>query len=737
MKAYLALTHNELRLAFRDKQVLFFNYAFPLIFFFLLSAMLHAERGGSVVSVIVTNVLVIGILGNGFFGAGIRAVQEREQNILRRFKVAPISPLPILGASLTTGLLLFIPAILLTIGLARALYGMPFPDRPVSLVIFLAVGALAFRSIGLIVAAVSNSTAESNVLVQLLYMPMMFLSGAALPASMLPGWTQTVAQFMPASYLVSGMQGIITQHESLYVHWKSALALVITLALSIFIAMRLFRWEKDEKLKGSAKLWVAGVMVPFLALGVYQFRTQEQTHRSRMLWRQLQRGDAFLIRGARIFVGDGRVIDNGSVLVRKGRIERVYDGDDPHVSSLKVDIVEGSGKTVMPGLIDVHVHMGAPGGMYADAKDFAAEPIAERALAQYLYSGVTTVKSTGDTLDGSIALRKRAADGDLLGAELFASGPLFTTEGGHGTEYFSWLEGPAKAATLEQFVRTPTSAEQAREQVRQLKTAGVDAIKAVLESGRTGMLFARMDLAVFRAVIEESGRQRLPSSVHTGSARDVADAVEAGASSVEHGSFSEAISDAVLARMAKDGVAYDPTLSVLEGMRDLAAGRSDLLRRSLVQQAVSQKLLTGTAAALKAGTLTNLERAGGLDGAIRVAQDNLRRAWKAGVPLVTGSDAGNMLVFHGPTVHRELQLWIEAGIPPAVALQAATLNAARLLRAEGRIGLVAPDHDANLLIVDGDPTHDITSTERIAMVVLKGERVRRVDLFDAAKNPLR
>ena len=188
--------------------MLFFNYAFPLIFFFLMSAMLHAERGGSVISVIVTNVLVIGILGNGFFGAGIRAVQKREQNILRRFKVAPISPLPILGASLTTGLLLFIPAILLTLSLARALYGMPLPDRPISLVIFLAIGALAFRSVGLIVAAVSNSTAESTVLVQLLYMPMMFLSGAAIPASLLPRWTQTIAQFLPASYLVSGMQGI-------------------------------------------------------------------------------------------------------------------------------------------------------------------------------------------------------------------------------------------------------------------------------------------------------------------------------------------------------------------------------------------------------------------------------------------------------------------------------------------------------------------------------------------------
>ena len=107
------------------------------------------------------------------------------------------------------------------------------------------------------------------------------------------------------------------------------------------------------------------------------------------------------------------------------------------------------------------------------------------------------------------------------------------------------------------------------------------------------------------------------------------------------------------------------------------------------------------------------------------------------MPLVTGSDAGNLLVFHGPTVHREMQLWVEAGIPPAIALEAATLNAATLLRADSRIGLVQPNHDANLLLVDGDPTRDISATERISMVVLKGERVRRVDLFDAAKNPLR
>jgi imidazolonepropionase-like amidohydrolase len=469
---------------------------------------------------------------------------------------------------------------------------------------------------------------------------------------------------------------------------------------------------------------------------VYQFRTNEQVVKNRVLWRELQRGESFLIRNAKIFVGDGRVIESGSVLVRNGRIEEVYEGRGPDESTLKADVIEASGKTVLPGLIDVHVHIGAPGGMYADMKDFTSEHIPERALAQYLYSGITTVKSVGDTLDMSVALRTRVADGDLLGAELFVSGPLFTAEGGHGTEYFSWMEGPSKQAMLEQFVRTPKSPDEARRQVRELKAAGVDAIKAVLESGRTGMLFARMDLAMVRAAIDEAAAERLPSAVHTGAARDVEDAVDAGATAIEHGSFNDAIPDAVFAKMARAGTTYDPTLAVLEGIRDLSAGRIDLLRRSLVQQAVSQKLLTGTAAAITEGKMTNAERAGGVDAALKIARRNLVRAWQAGVPLVTGSDAGNMLVFHGATVHRELQLWVDAGIPPAVALQAATWNAAKLLRAEKRIGLVQRGYGANLLVVDGDPTRDISATERVSTVVFKGERVRRVDLFDSSKNPL-
>jgi imidazolonepropionase-like amidohydrolase len=88
------------------------------------------------------------------------------------------------------------------------------------------------------------------------------------------------------------------------------------------------------------------------------------------------------------------------------------------------------------------------------------------------------------------------------------------------------------------------------------------------------------------------------------------------------------------------------------------------------------------------------------------------------------------MVIHGPTVQQELALWVQAGIPAEAALRAATYNAARALRADKRIGAIEPGRDATLLLLDGDPLSDISATERISLVVYKGERVRRGSLFD-------
>jgi imidazolonepropionase-like amidohydrolase/ABC-type multidrug transport system permease subunit len=728
MKPYLALIATDLRLALRDRSVIFFNYLFPLVFFFGFGSMMHAERGGTTSS-IVTSVLVIGVLGNGLFGAGMRAVQEREAGILRRFKVAPISPLPILVASLVSGLLLYLPNLVLILGLSHFVYGMPLPERPLSLIALLSLAVLAYRSIGLIVASVANSVAESNILIQLLYMPMMFLSGATIPVAVLPGWVQAVSAFVPAFYLVNGAQGILQRRESLFSNLTSVGALLITLVIGTFVAKQLFRWEKEERIKGRAKLWVAAVLVPFVLLGLNEVRGHEQRTRVQALFRFQQRQGTMLIRGGRIFVGDGRVIEPGAVLVRRGKIEEVYEGTGPDPSSVSAEVVEAAGKTVLPGLIDVHVHLGAPGGVYADPREYQSPSAIPRALAQYLYSGITAVRSVGDALDSSLDVRDRVARGDILGAELFVSGPMFTAAGGHGTEYTRNLPEAVRGMVESQLVRTPKTPDEARQQVRALAAVHVDGLKAILESGRTGMLFERLDLGVLKAIADEARAQNLPLAVHTGNSQDVADALDVGVTSIEHGPR-DRISDELLRRLESSAVAYDPTLSVWEAIGQLSAKQTELLDRSLVQQVVPQSLLAATRAFIGEGKAADADRATGMRQLLKVEGENLVRAEAAGVPLVAGSDAGNLLVFHGPTIHRELQLWVAAGVPASAALQAATSGAARLLRADSRIGLIAKGHDADLLIVDGNPLTDISTTERISMVLFKGERIRRAALFD-------
>jgi enamidase len=232
-------------------------------------------------------------------------------------------------------------------------------------------------------------------------------------------------------------------------------------------------------------------------------RGHEQRTRTTALFRDVQRQGTFLIRGCRIFVGDGRVIESGSVLVRGGKIAEVYEGEGPSAESLKADLVEAAGKTVLPGLIDVHVHLGAPGGFYGDPKEYASPAAMPRALAQYLYSGVTTVKSAGDALDQSIAVRDRIARGELLGAELFVSGPMFTAEGGHGTEYSQYLPANIRAAFEAQIARTPKTPDEARQFVRELRAARRRA-EGDSRSRVSRQLFERLDAGILKAIGDEA-----------------------------------------------------------------------------------------------------------------------------------------------------------------------------------------------------------------------------------------
>jgi imidazolonepropionase-like amidohydrolase/ABC-type multidrug transport system permease subunit len=725
MKPYLALIALDLKLALRQKSVLFFNYLFPLIFFFSFAQVMHMTQ-------VLTLVIIFGVLGNGLFGAGMRTVQDREANVLRRYKVTPITPAPILVSMTIVGSIIFLPFVLLMFLLAHYGYGMPWPPRMGSIFVFLTLGIMAFRAIGMILASVANSAQESQILVQLIYLPMLLLSGATFPTSVFPDWLMTITNFLPATYLVSGLQGMILGNgrEGLLQNGQAAGALMLTIAVGLFVSYKLFRWEKEEKIRASAKLWIGAVLLPFLILGTWQAHTKQNASKARILNRQLARGESYLVRGARIFVGNGRVIESGAILIRDGKIAGVYEGDGPDAKTVKAVLIEASGKTILPGLIDVHVHIAAPGG-FGETGGSPPEAAMERHLAAYLYSGITAVRSVGDPRDAVLKVRGVVNSGEKLGAELFTCGPLFTAPGGHGTEYFSRMPETVRLQAQAQFTRIPASADEARKQVDELKKDGVDCIKAVMESGGGSQVFNRLDVSYLQAILQQAHADGLPAAVHTGDARDVVDAVAAGADSIEHGSFRDPVPDAAFQQMVKQKTFYDPTLSVAEAFTDLLKANTALLDRSLVQQVGPKELLDSTKAFLASSdSQAMLQRMRAYPFDVKTGTDNFSKAYQHGVSLVTGSDAGNPLVIHGPTVQRELELWVQAGIPPAVALQAATYNAARLLRAENRIGSIQKGNDADLLLVDGNPLEDINAIERISIVFFKGEHLNRSELFD-------
>lgn len=731
MRPYIAQIKSNLRLMGRDRSVLFFNVLFPLVFFFIFAQSFHAGESTGAMSQVITMVLIIGVLNNGFFGAGMRAVQDRETNVLRRFKVAPVGPAPILVASLVSGLVAFLPPVILFFFFAGTVYHMPLPHNLLSVVVFVCLSVVAFRALGTIIASLANSAAEANIITQFLYLPMLFLSGATFPISMMPIWLQSVAQFLPATYLYQGLQSLMIGGESLLANLVPMLALLVTMAVALVIGTKLFRWEKEEKIAGPAKLWILAVLAPFFLMGLYQVRTKQNVEKNKVLTRSMYRRSSVLFQNARVFVGNGTVIERGAVLIRNGKIAEVFGAPPQNPKALNAEIVDAAGKTLMPGLIDMHVHIGAPGGLYSDQAKYADPNAGKRRLAAYLYSGITAVRSTGDWLNSSLELRKQVGSGLYLGAELFAYGPLFTAAGGHPEELLKNFPASIKNSAQAEFLREPKSIGEAQQQVDALKHAGVDGIKAVLEAGNAQWgLFNRLDIAIYRAVIAQATKDNLPSATHTGTLLDMKDAIAARTNSIEHGSMNEPVPSELFALMKEKQIAYDPTLSVYEALADFLTGNPEPLNRSLLQQVGPADLIENTRKYLET---SKHQEAAHFRPMLENIAANLQRAYKSGVLLITGSDAGNMLVLHGPTVQHEMELWVKAGVPTAAALQAATFNAAKVLRQESRLGLVQNGRDATFLLLDGDPLQDISVTEHINAVYFQGERIDRSTLFEQDK----
>jgi ABC-2 type transport system permease protein len=172
-----------------------------------------------------------------------------------------------------TGWAIFLPYIVLLLLMAHFIYKMPLPVHFYELLFFISLGLIAFRALGLVIAAVANTMQEGTILVQLFYFPMLLLSGATFPADQFPKVMRIIHNFVPATYLVNGMQSIMLQGKSLMDkdNLLAVLVMVITTLAGTLISMKLFRWEKEEKIRGSAKLWVLVAILPFIVMGIWEW----------------------------------------------------------------------------------------------------------------------------------------------------------------------------------------------------------------------------------------------------------------------------------------------------------------------------------------------------------------------------------------------------------------------------------------------------------------------------------
>jgi ABC-2 type transport system permease protein len=264
----VTLTRVRMQLALRNKMFFFFSVIMPLAFFFLYAG-IFAKGVAKEVLFVLGPVLALSVMGS-FWGLSAALVTFREQGILRRFHVTPVTASDMLISSALANFVLTLPTIAVVLLLSRLVFHVhSFGNLPVAF-LFVCIGTLAFGAMGLVVASVTNTMQETQVINQLIWFPLIFLSGATIPLSALPKVVQGVAVFLPATYLVIGLQQSLSLSKSISSQLVYLLALFFWAVLSLFVAVQLFRWEPEAKIPRKAKLWALATIIPFLLLGIWE-----------------------------------------------------------------------------------------------------------------------------------------------------------------------------------------------------------------------------------------------------------------------------------------------------------------------------------------------------------------------------------------------------------------------------------------------------------------------------------
>jgi imidazolonepropionase-like amidohydrolase len=406
-----------------------------------------------------------------------------------------------------------------------------------------------------------------------------------------------------------------------------------------------------------------------------------------------------IIEGGRVIVGDGTVFDRASVVISGNRIMAVTR-DSVHSSTARR--VDARGRTVLPGLIDAHVHL----TQHQSVRDSASLEAYLReqvpgTLHAFLAHGITTLRSTGDHWPAIAEVRRRILAGELQGPRLLVSGPALTAPGGHPAVTMCPAADAFCRSQLAMELGTPA---EARSAVRRLAAEGVDFIKVVVDS-----IIAPVQIAddVLAAAIAAAHREGLRIVAHVAELEIVIRT----------------------ARMGLDGFVHpfvNPRLEL----------PSDDTTRELTDVLVMRGLpLTTTlsAALLYSGGMSiepAFDAQSGLRRVLASAAGYLARLAESGVQVIVGTDWCPCALSYfsdpppelqpGAVTHTELEMLSWGGLSPGMLIAAATLGSARALGIDYFVGSLATGKFADLIIVEGNPLEDIALLREPRVVVLEG-----------------
>jgi ABC-type multidrug transport system permease subunit len=268
MKATFYLTWQAIKLYMRTRTFIFTMVVTPLLLFFVYMSIFAGGKPERV-ALFLGPALVLMATTNGVYGVGGDLLLMRESGSLLPYQFTPARPLQILGSRLCLDFLLTLTLGILEIILAIKLYHMPFHAHLWDLLIISCLAAVVLGTLGAIIIGIANSFPQANMLSQLLFLALLFLSGMSMPLDSLPGFARHIAAFLPTTALVTSLNGVLTRGDHLILHWREVVVLVASMITFSGVAVSLFRWDREQKSSMRDRLFAAVALAPMILAGIW------------------------------------------------------------------------------------------------------------------------------------------------------------------------------------------------------------------------------------------------------------------------------------------------------------------------------------------------------------------------------------------------------------------------------------------------------------------------------------